>query len=106
MSGSSNSFLPPEKVCAICKKVFYARENMYAYKRGYDNNKKFFCSYGCMRAYDKQEAAKKRSKQNAKKDDILRLRNAGKTRREVASMLGITEDTVEYYDIRYGGFDY
>ena len=105
MSGSSISFLPPEKTCYICKKIFYARENMYAYKRGYDNQKKFFCSYGCMRAYDKQEAAKKLSK-GKKRDEIITLRKSGKTRREVALMLGITEDTVEYYDIRYGGFDY
>ena len=59
-----------------------------------------------MRAYDRKEAEKKMAKQkNSKKDDIIRLRNAGKTRREVALLLGITEDMVMYYDIRYGGLE-
>ena len=78
---------------------------MYAYKRGYDNNKKFFCSYGCMRAYDKEAAAKKLTRQSKKRDDIIRLRNEGKTRREVALTLGVTEDMVDYYDVRYGVLD-
>ena len=99
------NFLPPERTCYTCKKHFYAREKYYAYQRGRDKAKKFFCSYSCMRDYDRKEEGKKLSKQSKKRDDIVRLRNAGKTRREVASLLGVTEDMVDYYDHRYGGLE-
>lgn len=94
------NFLPPERTCAICKKHFYAMDGQYAYVRGAEYNRLYFCSYSCMRAYDRNEKPKKI---NEKREAILRLRKAGKSRREVAIELGLPDHVVAYYDVKYGG---
>ena len=49
---------PKEKKCAVCGKDMYAGEE-WAYKRRDGKGKpKWFCSYKCMRAYDKKNEPK------------------------------------------------
>ena len=41
-------------ICAYCEKIFYRRQQ-HAYKRiTKTKKKKYFCSYGCVRNFDKE----------------------------------------------------
>ena len=44
--------------CPACGKRF-EHTNEWAYKRGYNYAKHFFCSWGCMRAHDAKQPAKR-----------------------------------------------
>ena len=46
-------------ICPECRKEFYCtNQGERAYKRTSDNKRTTFCSWGCMRKYDKREEEK------------------------------------------------
>ncbi len=49
-----------ERKCHTCKKTFEARPLYYVYKRGTPDHYIWFCSYHCMREYDKRPLKGKR----------------------------------------------
>ena len=93
----------PEKTCAICKKRFCVTESLYAYVRGDDIKKRYFCSWHCLREFDRTHENGGRKKPNEKKDAIISLRRQGYSHNRISLMLGISERMVKYYDDNYGG---
>lgn len=55
-SGGLNHY--HESKCPTCGKRF-EHTNDWAFWRGYVKHKRFFCSWGCVRAWDKKHPAKK-----------------------------------------------
>ena len=103
MNSWSYCGLPPEKKCAICGKKFCVRPE-YRYTRGVEKAQKYFCSWHCMREYDKKWVHGGR-KPNKAKDDILRLLNEGVEPKDIAEQLKIKLTMVYYYKDQYGGLD-
>lgn len=51
------------QVCPICKKEYFMTSKTdWAYKRGPVGRKKYFCSYKCATAYDKEVQKRKPKK--------------------------------------------
>ena len=50
-----------ERKCPICGKIFIIQDpKQYAYKRGYEHTPKIFCSWTCLRKYDKMHPPSKK----------------------------------------------
>ena len=43
-----------ERICPICKRKFYKYSENWVYKRATVKKTIYFCSYNCMRMYDKE----------------------------------------------------
>ena len=87
-----------ERQCPMCTKLFYADER-YAYQM----DSRFFCSWHCLRAYEKDKtAAQGTGKMIGKKASrIFDLLSIGKTYPEIGQELGIADTTVGYYVSKY-----
>ena len=50
-----------ERKCPVCGKIFIIQNPLdYVYKRKPKTTTKFFCSWGCMRAWDKEHPLPKK----------------------------------------------
>ena len=76
-----------EKKCAICKKKFdVLYPDLWRYKRGDGGNiRAWFCTYGCMRKYDKRKEEGKMAR--PRKDGTPARKQQKKTEIEVAEKL-------------------
>lgn len=54
-SGGLNHYI--ESKCPVCGKKF-EHTKVWAYWRGYEHARKYICSWGCTRAYDKKNPQK------------------------------------------------
>lgn len=55
---SSNMIAGHEARCPVCRKKYW-KGNEWAYKSGYTNRERFFCSWKCLRAWEKDHPEKK-----------------------------------------------
>ena len=100
MNGWSLEGLPAERRCAVCGKRFCAR-NEYAYTRGKNERKRFFCSWHCLREFDRMGNFTRGKRPNENKDEIIRLLREGRRTGEIARAVGVSTSIVSYYKKHY-----
>ena len=76
--------------CPMCGKEFVTRNALeWAYRR----NNKVFCSWHCLREYDKGSKPRKADQ----RDKIIQAINDGLTTREICDLVGVEADKVWYW---------
>lgn len=87
------------RTCKTCGKKFESKKE-YAWKcrqETYSTKTHYFCSYGCMREYEKKVEKKveqKRIGPTKRQEEFLELLNSGLGVVEIARRLGVTERRV------------
>lgn len=87
--------LYPRK-CKTCGKHFESKRE-YGWKcrsKTYSTHCVYFCSYGCMREYEKQYMKQKSIGPTQRQKQFLELLNSGLGVVEIANRLGVTEQRV------------
>lgn len=96
--------------CPVCGKEFFVTSQDWVYKRttGKKNAGRvlvWFCSYGCMRKYEKGEAELhgrgRRLKAPSKAERVCEMLDKGLNMAEISRLTGISVGTVNYYRDRY-----
>ena len=77
------------KVCPICKKQF---SMLMSCGWAYTMNEKKFCSWSCMRKYERT-----RKKPNEKKEQVRELYHKGMRQYEIAKALYMSVQSVNYW---------
>lgn len=92
MRDQGNSF-GVEKVCPVCEKIFLYRPD-YTYKKTNYGKQLMFCSWGCMRKWEKAHSIG--SRQELREKICTALRD-GLTVKEVSALLDIDYNRVLYW---------
>ena len=92
----------PEKTCIVCGRVFCITDE-WVYVRGSHEQMRYFCSWHCLREYDRTHETIRGKPPSEKKTAILKLRKQGLSYTEISLKLNISEAMVKYYDLNYGG---
>jgi hypothetical protein len=82
-----------EKTCPICEKIFLYRPD-YTYKKVHYGKLLFFCSWGCMRKWEK---AHNISSRQELRDRICQALQDGLTVKETAALLDVDYNRVLYW---------
>ena len=93
-----------ERNCPICGKEFFINGEEWAYKRRDTPRGKqiWFCSWGCMRKYEKgEQGLKGRGARLNRRDRICQMLDDGLNDREIAQLLGITPTAVAYNRLKH-----
>lgn len=90
-----------DRKCFMCGKQFLVPNDDYVYKRQKDTKYRYFCSYGCMRKYDREQETRKGRKPSHYITQIYEMLDDGVSVREIADRLGILQTTVKYYRDRW-----
>ena len=92
---------PVCKRCLVCgKKYFVEILELWAYKRSTAAGTKYFCSWRCLREYDRNQAnIEARKVLTGRAAQIKAMVNQGLTDAEISKQIGVKESTV--YRWRY-----
>lgn len=60
-------------ICPICKKVFYTQTAEWGYKVGSKKGKIYFCTWGCLREFEKMREWRKAEREESKRRMEKRL---------------------------------
>ena len=94
-----------DKKCPMCGKAFFVPfPSMWTYARREGPSIKYFHSYSCVRAYDKQKGEKKVGKRKITKDqerEAVRIALAGGDPLTFLEECGINNPAQKWYDIKY-----
>lgn len=63
--GGGDGVYTQQFTCYSCGKVAY-KNGSWLYRRGESPNRKYFCGYNCMRAFDKEQERRKEEKKKEK----------------------------------------
>ena len=86
-----------EKKCPVCGKEFLTYPD-WAFKKGNGDGIKYFCSWGCMRAW---EARKMSRAEQA--DAIKQAIRDGLTVKEIVALLSVDSRVVSYWEKKLKG---
>ena len=90
-----------DRNCHVCGKPFLVRNDDYVYKRQKNTKIFYFCSWSCMRTYDRTEETRKGRQPTHYINQIYEMLEDGVNAREIADRLGINQTTVKYYRDRW-----
>lgn len=88
---SINAMIGNERHCAICDRTFIMRPE-WVYKRGFGKGSKVFCSWHCLREYEKRHLTGA-----ARREFIVRMLREGKGVSEISTALAIDPRSVYYW---------
>ena len=89
-----------EKKCVICKKGIIAGQD-WVYKTGSSHNLQYFCSWHCLRDYEKNWSKKKGSKVS-RREKIIEAIQTGKDAKTIANELHVDRTNVIYWQRKLG----
>ena len=79
-----------DRKCPMCGKEFFVRDaNDWVYKR----NSQYFCSWHCLRNYEKGSKTRKIDQ----REKIIQAIRDGLTTREICDLVGVEADKVWYW---------
>lgn len=84
-----------EKECPICGKTFLPLSQEWAYRWHFNGKLMVFCSWGCMRKFEKERD--KKQNRNVTVENIWKMLAAGEYPKFISETLGVPIKTVEYY---------
>ena len=94
-----------DKTCPECGKGFFVQyPSMWTYARREGPKTKYFCSYSCVRKYDKKKGEKKVGKRKMTKEqekEAVRIALDGGDPLTFLEKCGINNPTQKWYDIKY-----
>lgn len=94
-----------DKTCPECGKGFFVQyPSMWTYARREGPKTKYFCSYSCVRKYDKEKGEKKVGKRKMTKEqekEAVRIALDGGDPLTFLEKCGINNPTQKWYDIKY-----
>ncbi len=92
--------LPMERCCAICGSKFLGADQ-WVFKR----NRHWFCSWGCLREYEKGKTVKRNNNRLTRMDreKVIQMLQIGLSPKHVAEKMGLTINAVVYYQTKLRG---
>ena len=85
--------LHPRK-CHVCGKGFECRNDYVFHRKSKNGDRKWFCSYKCMRAYEREVFYKTRKGPSYDELKVLRLLKNGMSQSQIADEMGIRPQRV------------
>ena len=78
--------------CPVCKKEFYANADHWAYINFIGKKRHVFCSWSCMRKFERERGTKA-----SRQPKIIKALEDGLTVNEISNMLNVDRATVLYW---------
>lgn len=97
--GTGGQDWPYERTCTRCGKQFCVTVcEEWSYYRKCGQDRLMFCSWGCMRKWDRDHADSRQGRKDAaRQEEILRLLSRNVSNSEIRTATGASDQVISYY---------